>query len=136
METTLTIGKVAQQAKVNIQTIRYYERRGLVKPFGHRPSGYRLYTGEAVQKIRFIKHAQELGFTLKEISALLRLRVSKTARCEDVREKAHARLKNVKEKIHRLRSIETTLEELIQSCPSQRKTEKCPILRSMQAGQP
>ena len=135
MGAMLTIGKVAAQATVNIQTIRYYERIGLVKPVAHRDSGYRLYTGEAVQRIRFIKHAQELGFSLKEIRELLRLRINKNVPCEEVRRRAEAHLEDVKEKIGHLLQMERVLEELIRKCQRRAPTDACPILRSLETDQ-
>ena len=81
----LRTGEVAARAGVNVQTLRYYERRGLLKKPGRRASGYREYSPDAVRLIRFIKRAQELGFTLTEIEDLLRLRSDQTAKCSDVR---------------------------------------------------
>lgn len=132
METELTIGKVAKQAGVNIQTVRYYERRSLLMPNGHRDSGYRLYDEEAIKKIRFIKNAQDLGFTLKEIAGLLRLRVSHRARCGDVKRKAEAKLLSVKGKLQALKALEKTLLDLIKTCRSQATTGNCPILKSLE----
>lgn len=134
MNKILTIGQVAKQADVNVQTIRYYERRGYVKPDGYRDSGYRLYSEDAVRRILFIKNAQELGFTLKEISQLLRLRVSRTAHCGSVRERAQIHLADVRAKIQRLKSIERVLGELVRICNKRAKTDRCPILRSIEAG--
>lgn len=133
MGTELTIGKVARQAGVNIQTVRYYERQRLLMPDGHRESGYRLYTGEAVKKLRFIKNAQELGFTLKEIEGLLRLRVSQRARCGDVKRRAEAKLQNVRRKIGGLRALENVLLKLIRACRNRSTTDNCPILKSLEA---
>lgn len=132
MKTELTIGKVARQAGVNIQTVRYYERRGLLVPNGHRDSGYRLYDDEAVQKIRFIKNAQALGFTLKEIAGLLRLRVNRSARCKTVKRKAESKLADVKTKIAQLKSMERVLEALIHTCRRKGTTGSCPILKSLE----
>jgi len=132
MTAELTIGKVAQQAKVNIQTLRYYERRGLLQPDDRLNSGYRLYGDNAVQKVRFIKNAQRLGFTLEEISGLLRLRVSDRARCTDVRRKAEIKLVDVHQKIDALRALEQTLNRLVRSCRSQSTTDSCPILKSLE----
>jgi len=132
MEATLTIGKVARAAAVNIQTVRYYERIGLVKPQARRDSGYRLYTSEAPRKIRFIKHAQQVGFSLGEIGALLRLRVSETSRCGEVRERTEARLRDVRERINRLRHMERVLEGLVRSCRNRVPTDPCPILKSLE----
>lgn len=134
MGSRLTIGKVANLAAVNIQTVRYYERIGLVKPDARRDSGYRLYTEEAAHRIRFIKHAQQLGFSLAEIAQLLRLRVSKTVHCEEVRSKTEARLRSVREKIESLRKMAKVLEDLIRSCRSRALTDPCPILSSLEGG--
>lgn len=134
MNATLTIGRLAKEAGVNIDTVRYYERRGLLSPDGYRESGYRLCDPEAARKLRFIKNAQELGFTLDEIAGLLRLRVSKGVRCENVKKKARAKLESVEEKIARLEAIRKVLKDLIRVCHSERTTEHCPILRSMEEG--
>lgn len=132
MIANITIGRVAKLARVNIQTVRYYERRGILAPDGHRESGYRLYTEEAIRRIRFIKNAQELGFTLDEIGDLLRLRVSHRARCADVRRKAEAKLRQVDEKIATLRSMRHILERLIRTCRKHGTTDACPILGSLE----
>ena len=134
MTPKVTIGRLAKQAGVNIDTIRYYERRGLLIPDGFRESGYRLYDPEAVRKLRFIRNAQELGFTLKEISDLLRLRVGKGIRCSSVKQKAQAKLESVDEKISRLQAIRGVLKDLIGVCHSGKTTEHCPILRTMEIG--
>ncbi len=135
MGSNLTIGKLARLAAVNVQTVRYYERIGLVRPDARRDSGYRLYTEEAARRIRFIKHAQQLGFSLAEIAQLLRLRVSKTVHCEEVRSKAEARLRIVREKIESLGKMAKVLEVLIQSCRSRALTDPCPILSSLEWGE-
>jgi Hg(II)-responsive transcriptional regulator len=128
----LSSGAVAKQAKVNIETIRYYERRGLLMPDGHRDSGYRIYSDEAVKRLRFIKHAQNLGFTLKEIAGLLRLRVSRSARCPDVKKRATQKLQDVEKKLHQLRAMQRTLKHLIRICRQQGTTDQCPILKSLE----
>lgn len=128
----ITIGKVAKRAGVNIQTVRYYERRGLLLPSRRLESGYRLYPDDAVRKIVFIKKAQLLGFTLKEIRSLLRLRSGRTVRCDEVRRKAESHARDVQEKIGKLRSIEKVLRDLIKSCRRRVSTETCPILRSLE----
>lgn len=133
MDENLTIGQTAKRAGVNIQTIRYYERRGFVRPDARRDSGYRLYTDEAVKRILFIKKAQELGFTLREIDRLLKLSVNSTARCQDVRKKAEMHLADVREKFSRLQSIEKVLSGLIRTCLKKGKTDACPILKSLEA---
>lgn len=136
MSGNMTIGGVAKLAGVNIQTVRYYERRGLLAPNGYRDSGYRLYAEEAVRKLRFIKNAQALGFTLNEISGLLRLRVSHRARCQDVKRKATAKLEDVREKILRLERMGRVLKALVSTCSRQGTTDHCPILKSLEGEKP
>jgi MerR family mercuric resistance operon transcriptional regulator/MerR family gold-responsive transcriptional activator of gol and ges genes len=92
MNSTLTIGKLAKAAGVNIQTIRYYERRKLLWAKAKNQSGYRLYNDESLRKLRFIKNAQMLGFTLREIDELLNLRTTSVAGCKNVQGKAQTKL--------------------------------------------
>jgi Hg(II)-responsive transcriptional regulator len=132
MTGNLTIGKVAKQSRVNIQTVRYYERRRMLAVSRRTEAGYRLYTPEAVRVIRFIKNAQELGFTLTEIAKLLRLRVGHTGQCGPVKRQAEVRLKIVHEKIADLRAMETVLQRLIRTCKARGTTESCPILDSLE----
>jgi len=134
MGAELTIGRVARDAGVNIQTVRYYERRGLMSPEGYRDSGYRLYTDEAARKIRFIKNAQELGFTLDEIARLLKLRIDRRTRCGKVRTQARSRLKIVQGKIEALKGMERVLKRLIDTCARRGTTDACPILESLEKG--
>lgn len=131
MMTGLTIGQLAQQVEVNLQTIRYYERTGLLKPSSRSDSGYRLYGGNEVQRLAFIKRAQALGFTLREIRELLELRVHDKNDCDKVRRKAQAKLAQVETKARHLMSLAKTLRTLIGSCESRRPTEHCPILASL-----
>lgn len=132
MDRQMTIGKVARQAGVNLQTVRYYERRKLLAPAGRTESGYRLYSPEAVRVIRFIKNAQALGFTLDEIGRLLRLRVRHGGQCGRVRKQAQARLEMVQEKMAGLHAMEKTLKRLIRTCVTQATTDACPILESLE----
>lgn len=133
MESTeLTIGQVAKQGGVNLQTVRYYERRGLISPKGRRDSGYRFYTEEAIKKIQFIKNAQALGFTLREIMQLLRLQVSDTARCGYIKRKAASKLEDIRTKMKGLKTLEKVLEDLIGACRSGTTTDQCPILKSLE----
>ena len=131
MDQGLTVGQVAKKAKVNAQTVRFYERQGLVTPSKRSESGYRVYSANAPQKIRFIKNAQELGFTLKEVSSLLKLKISNRAHCGDVKKKAESKVKDVQDKINQLKSIERVLNNLIQTCQVEKKTDDCPILKSL-----
>ena len=128
----IMIGRLAKAAGLNIQTIRYYERRCLLRPNYRRPSGYRVYDGDALRRLRFIKNAQALGFTLQEISVLLNLRVSDKARCGDVRSKAQAKLDHVVSKIQDLQALHRALSALLRACRSARATSHCPILQSLE----
>ncbi|MBI5594677.1 MAG: MerR family transcriptional regulator [Elusimicrobia bacterium] len=130
----LTAGKVAGRAGVNIQTVRYYERRGLLLPDSRKDSGYRLYSEEAVQKLLFIRNAQGLGFSLAEIARLLRLRVGHKVQCGTVKKQAQARLGVVQEKIAGLRGMEKALRRLIRTCSAKATTNRCPILESLEDG--
>src|SRR5438067_1978791 len=94
-----TIGEVAQQAHVRIETLRYYERTGLVSPPPRSESNYRLYPQETVRRVRFIKRAQELGFSLKEITELLGLQATPETSCADIRTRALDKITAVDDKI-------------------------------------
>lgn len=128
----LTIGKLAKEVGVNIQTVRYYERRRLLNPAARRPSGYRLFGDEALRRLRFIKNAQALGFTLREIAELLNLRVSSIARCGDVKRKAQAKFAIVEDKVRDLKALARALRSLIETCQAGQPTDRCPILKSME----
>ncbi len=132
MTVEFTIGQLAKQVGVNIQTVRYYERRKLLTPTARRPSGYRLYGEEALNRLRFIKNAQALGFTLQEVTELLNLRVSSKARCGDVQKKAQAKLAQVEAKIQDLRALDRALQSLIRSCHAGQPTDHCPILKAIE----
>ena len=133
MANYLTAGKVAKEGGVNIQTVRYYERRRLLLADQRTESGYRLYLPQAVRIIRFIKNAQDLGFTLTEIAKLLRLRVGHKAQCSAVRRQAEERLKIVHDKIAGLRAMERVLKRLVRTCAAKATTASCPILDSLEA---
>ncbi len=132
MASGVTIGRLAKTIGVNVQTIRYYERCNLLPPTMRAPSGYRLYGDEALKRLRFIKNAQGLGFTLKEIAQLLNLRVTSTARCGDVQRKAQAKLAQVETKVRDLRALARALEGLIKHCRAGQPTDRCPILKSLE----
>lgn len=128
----LTIGQLAKIAGVNVQTVRYYERRSLLMPSDRKPSGYRVYDDEALQLLRFIKNAQALGFTLHEIEELLDLRVTSKSLCGDVQRRAEVKLKQVEVKVRDLRSLAETLRGLIRTCKAGQTTDRCPILKSLE----
>ncbi len=128
----LTISQVAGAAAVNVQTIRYYERRGLFPSPRRTPSGYRQYAEDAVARLRFIKHAQELGFSLKEIQDLLGLRVRHGAACDTVERKTRSKIGLVQQKIAGLQRVKRTLERLAAACAARRPTDECPILEALE----
>jgi MerR family copper efflux transcriptional regulator len=96
---SLTIGKLARAAGINLETVRYYERRGLLPKPPRTASGYRLFPAEAAVRLRFIRRAQELGFSLKEIRELLALRVSPRTSRADIRTRAQAKIVDIEDKI-------------------------------------
>lgn len=128
---TLRTGEVAARAGVNIQTLRYYERRGLIPEPERRASGYREYPPDAVRIIRFIKRAQELGFTLSEIEELLRIRGDQTASCAEVRASAKAKIDDIELKVRNLRAMKRALGILVSSCTSDGSARECPILEAL-----
>jgi MerR family mercuric resistance operon transcriptional regulator/MerR family gold-responsive transcriptional activator of gol and ges genes len=132
MTSGLTIGRLAKAVGVNIQTVRYYERRDLLNPTTRRPSGYRVYGSEELLRLRFIKNAQALGFTLHEVADLLNLRVNSRARCGDVQRKAATKLANVEAKISDLQGLAKSLRSLIRACRAGQPTDRCPILTSLE----
>ena len=109
---SLTIGQVAKGAGVGVETVRFYEREGLVPAPKRRPSGYRQYPADTVRRIRFVQAAKDLGFTLKEIRELLSLRVAVGKSCVDVRDLAHQKLAAVDAKLVELQRVRTALAEL------------------------
>jgi MerR family mercuric resistance operon transcriptional regulator/MerR family gold-responsive transcriptional activator of gol and ges genes len=134
MTAELTIGRLAKQVGVNLQTVRYYERLRLVTPADRKPSGYRVYDDEALRRLRFIKNAQALGFTLREVNDLLNLRISSIARCGTVQVKAQVKLRQVEAKVRDLQALARTLRSLIQACQAGQTTDRCPILKSLEEG--
>jgi MerR family mercuric resistance operon transcriptional regulator/MerR family gold-responsive transcriptional activator of gol and ges genes len=132
MDNLFTIGKLAREAGVNLQTVRYYERRKLLLPVGRKESGYRLYDEEALRRLKFIRHAKELGFTLKEVSELLDLRIDNISDCERAKSSAEIKLNDVEGKIESLEAVRRVLKGLIQACEKRKPTEKCPILKTIE----
>jgi len=128
----MQIGEIAEIAGIGIQALRYYERKGILKPAKKKDSGYRLYNQQSLKTVRFVKNAQDLGFSLKEIKDLLKLRVTSPSRNQSVRKQASAKLDSVREKIMTLRSIEASLEKLINDCKLNKSTGKCPIIDNLE----
>ena len=130
----MRIGKLAEKAGVGVETVRFYERRGLIdQPLKPQSYGFRSYPKELVQRIRFIRHAQTLGFTLTEIEELLALRTDPAPDCSDVRDRATAKRAEVAEKIAALKEIQGALDRLIRACPGKGATQACSILQELDA---
>src|SRR5882724_7077332 len=132
MVTELTISRAAERAGVGIETIRFFERRGLIKqPPRPRGGGFRFYGGEIVERICFIRQAQELGFSLREIKELLSLRADPGADCGDVQRQAVIKRAEVNHKIAQLQQIRAALDALIASCPGGGALRACTVIDAM-----
>lgn len=128
---TLTIGQLAERGGVNLETIRYYEREGLMLPPPRKTSGHRAYSVNAVRRLRFIKRAQELGFSLIEIKELLALRLDPDQLCAEVVHQIETKTKEVDAKISHLDAIRRALVRLKESCDGSCPMSECPILESL-----
>ena len=127
----LTIGRVARAAGVPIDTIRYYEREGLLPEPERRLSGYRDYTSDAITRLRFIRRAKELGFSLPEIRELLALSADRERGVRGVKQRAEARLTEIERRIRELKRVQRGLKSLIDACPGHGALERCPILTAL-----
>ncbi|MFQ5671660.1 MAG: heavy metal-responsive transcriptional regulator [Nitrospinales bacterium] len=125
-------GELARRCGINIEALRYYENRRLLDPPLRSEKGYRLYTGSDAARVRFIKNAQKLGFTLEEIAELLKLRVRKGKACGPVLRKAQGKLDEVEKKIRNLKSMRKALTGLIEKCRTNAPTSDCPILENFE----
>ena len=128
---SMKIGEVADRGGVNLQTIRYYEREGLLPQPPRLPSGYRVYAEPTVRRLRFIKRAQELGFTLAEIRDLLALRIDHDRDRSEVRAIAEAKVFDIQEKIRTLSAMKEALVRLTEHCCGHGPASECPILESL-----
>ncbi|NOY65669.1 MAG: heavy metal-responsive transcriptional regulator [Nitrospirae bacterium] len=132
MDRLFTIGHLSEVSHISIDTIRYYEKLGLLAPATRKSSGYRLYSEDTVQRLRFIKNAKSLGFTLKEIRGLLRLKYDPNdTACHEVRKKVEEKLNEINEKIKILQGMKMALGEMVISCKHNKKTDECPVLKSL-----
>lgn len=128
----LTIGQVARSAGVGIETVRFYERQGLLEEPARKESGYRQYEEDVVARLRFIKRAKELSFSLNEIKELLALRVDPTTTCAEVKSKAAAKLADVEVKIQDLQRMKKALKKLTAACSGRGPISECPILEALE----
>lgn len=131
MSRSLTISPLARQAGVGIDTVRYYERMGLLPEPPRRASGYRVYPADALQRLQFIRRAKNLGFSLEEIKELLELSSRSGNGVSAVKATAAAKLKNVEERIAELERMRDGLRQLVQACPGHGTPQDCPILAAL-----
>ncbi len=127
----LTIGKLAKRSRVNLETIRYYEQQGLLPKPPRFQSGYRAFPVESVGRIRFIKQAQELGFSLKEIKELLALQINPHSTGADVLKRTKAKIADIEAKLKTLNAMKKALMRLTDSCNGNGSVSECPILESL-----
>lgn len=125
------IGQLANHAAVNLQTIRYYEREGLLPEPPRLNSGYRLFPDSAVRRVRFIKRAQEIGFSLAEIRELLSIRIDARRERAEVRSLAETKIADIDTKIRTLKAMKTVLNRLTERCSGCGPVSECPILESI-----
>ena len=130
IKTEFTIGHLAKAAGVNVETIRYYQRIGLINEPAKPQQGFRKYPYELVEHIKFIKRAQKLGFSLHEIAELLEFG---EGNCRDVRKRAEQKRDKIEQQIKDLQALQGTLDQLINACHSGRGQQKCPIVETLLA---
>lgn len=128
----LTIGVIAREAGVGVETIRFYEREGLLEKPERKSSGYRQYGAETVSVLRFIRRAKELGFTLHEIKGLLELRLDASATRAEVRQRAKAKVADIENRINDLERMKQALKPLIAACNGKGQLAGCPILEALE----
>jgi Hg(II)-responsive transcriptional regulator len=129
-----TIGRVAREGGVNLETIRYYEREGLLPKPPRTTSGYRIFPEDTARRLRFIKRAQELGFSLKEIRELLSLRTKPGAKRADMRALTAAKITDIDQRIRTLEAMKKSLQGLTECCDGRGSLATCPILESLDEG--
>ncbi len=130
----MKIGEVAKQSDVGIETIRYYERKGLLAEPERRPSGYRQYDESVVARLQFIRRTKELGFTLAEIKEFLGLWFDVNTRCEHVRARAEQKVVDIEEKVRTLQKMKRSLKKVISECEHKDSVEDCPLLVGIDLG--
>lgn len=127
----LTIGQVARSAGIGVETVRFYERQGLLPEPPRLGSGYRQYPEDVVDRLRFIRRAKELGFSLKEIKELFALRVDPNTTCAEVRNRAEEKIIDIEAKIEALQKIKQAITKLTKICSGRGPTSNCPILDAL-----
>jgi MerR family copper efflux transcriptional regulator len=130
-EETFTIGTLAERAGVNVQTVRYYERIGILPKPSRAKGGYRRYSSDAVARLQFIRHATHLGFTLTETKELLTLRARQGAPCRTVRTRAEEKLATIEKKLAELTELRDAVAQLVRTCSGDTAVEHCTILAAL-----
>jgi len=127
----LLIGELAERAGVRVTAVRFYERRGLMPEPARTAAGYRRYSAADAERLRFIQRAKDLGFSLQEITELLALNEDPAAGCDQIRNKAAAKVEAVDTRIERLRRMRAALLQLMEQCPGEGSSLNCPILTAL-----
>lgn len=127
----LRIGEVANKSHVGVETVRFYEREGLIALPKRNESGYRQYSESVIKQIQFIQHAKTLGFSLKEIGELIKLKSTHDARCKSIKATAKAKITDIQEKIDALERMKTALQPLVARCKASDPISDCPILNAL-----
>jgi DNA-binding transcriptional MerR regulator len=125
---TMKIGELAKRSHIGIETIRYYEREGLLLAPQRRPSGYRQYDESTVERLEYIRRAKGLGFTLAEIRELLELSFVASAGCDHIRQRAEAKVADIDEKVRSLQLMKRSLGKIVQQCRTKNSTDDCPLV--------
>ena len=125
--TAMKIGEVAKRSGIGIETIRYYEREGLLLEPERRPSGYRQYDESTVERLAYIRQAKELGFTLAEIRELLELSYA-ASNCEHIRQRAEVKITDIEAKIRSLQQMKRSLGKIMERCRAKNATDDCPLV--------
>lgn len=132
---TMKVGELAKKAGINLETMRYYERIGLMPKPNRKESGYRYYDETDLARVRFIVRSKELGFTLKETKELLSMRIDSDTKCEDVKDLAQRKITDIQMRIKDLESIASNLQSLVNQCTDgQMSLEECPIVNALDQG--
>jgi MerR family transcriptional regulator, copper efflux regulator len=131
---TYSIGQVAKAAEIGVETVRFYEREGLLAEPSRKSSGYRSYPASAIARLQFIRRAKDLGFTLNEIKQLLEFRRDPESTAADVREQALTKIQDIDSRIRSLQEIRSALELLVSHCHGRGPLSECPILDAMENG--
>jgi MerR family copper efflux transcriptional regulator len=127
----MTIGKVARAAGLGVETVRFYERQGLIPAPARSEAGYRQYRADSVRRLRFIVRAKGIGFTLHEIGELLELQATEGAGCADVQARAEAKIADIEVRIAELGAMRRALGELVGQCRGEGPVSSCPILDAL-----